>query len=167
MENSIVKHGEFSLNDINYLTTKLFKEYQELIEEGRNISKESNEKLAEIAQRKEELIKYENDTMRMIDDNTIISFNASGKLFSIKQKLLLKYTNTLFFELIASRAFDYSKDIFLDRPSKPFSYILSFYRNDSLPIWELNAFDLKEIMKESEYFQIDLLTEYIKACLSK
>lgn len=167
MENHIDQDNNDLVDNIKYLTDKLFEEYEELINEGIKISRLTKGKLEEINKKTIELIEYKNKTHNMLNDDAIITFNVSGNIYSIKGKLLLKYSETLFFELIASNAFEYSKEIILDRPSKPFGYILRFYRDGSLPIWELNKNDLNEIMIESNYFQIDELTEYIQHCLNQ
>ena len=109
----------------------------------------------------------------------IISFNVGGKYFSIYKSDIMKqilrknskhefYGASLLQGLIGGTLdakYDENNAIFLNRDPKYFSYILNYLRvvnTDEAFLQPNNLHDLNCLLKESEYYHIDGLTELLK-----
>lgn len=96
-----------------------------------------------------------------------LKINIGGKVFKVLLNTILNNPDTLFYNLIVSKDWDVTEELFFDRDSTYFSYILSYLRYKSINIRQLTEDELKELYKESTYFSIKDLSDLLLLSISK
>lgn len=97
--------------------------------------------------------------------NDIITFNVGGQIYSTKRSTILENVDSKTFLslLIKNKT---TNEYFLDRDGKYFSYILNYLRDKKLNLPK-NFQELKQLLSEAKFYQIDRLIDEIENCLNQ
>lgn len=74
--------------------------------------------------------KFREEALNILNyQQNIIKFNVSGEIFAIRKEVLMTLKDTMFYKIIISKKFDLTKEIYIDKNSKYFGYIMNYFRN--------------------------------------
>ena len=98
------------------------------------------------------------------DNDDIITFNIGGQIFSTKRSTINENVDSKsLLSLIIKTPND---QYFIDRDGKSFSYILNYFREKKLILPE-NINEIKQLLSEAKFYQIDRLINEIENYLNK
>jgi len=113
------------------------------------------EKMHDLAVREEKWLKMDKEASQIsVNITDIIKLNIGGDRFSTKAETLLKVKDTLFYKILISKKFNIQKEIFFDRFSTYFTYILDYLRYDRLNLKRFKKNELEELLIEVEYYEV-------------
>jgi hypothetical protein len=92
----------------------------------------------------------------------MVSLNIGGEIFATRVETLLNNKDNLFYEIVQSKRFKLNKEIFFDRDSKMFKYILEFLRTGHINYKRFSDEEKVKLLKEAEYYGLKDIVEYIK-----
>ena len=122
------------------------------------LTKEFVDQMQDLAIREEKWLKMDKEASQIsVNTSDIIKLNIGGDRFHTKAETLLKVKDTLFYKILISKKFDITKEIFFDRFSTYFVYILDFLRYDRLNIKRFKKPELEELLIEVEYFEVSFI----------
>ena len=122
------------------------------------LTKEFVDQMQDLAIREEKWLKMDKEASQIsVNSSDIIKLNIGGDRFHTKAETLLKVKDTLFYKILISKKFDITKEIFFDRFSTYFVYILDFLRYDRLNIKRFKKPELEELLIEVEYFEVSFI----------
>jgi len=115
----------------------------------------------DLAIREEKWLKMDKEASQIsVNITDIIKLNIGGDRFATKAETLLKIKDTLFYKILISKKFDPKNEIFFDRFSTYFVYILDYLRYDRLNLKRFKKIELEELLIEVEYFEVKLLINF-------
>lgn len=118
------------------------------------------EQMQDLAIREDKWLKMDKEASQISVNRTdIITLNIGGERFATKAETLLRVKDTLFYKILISKKFDTKKEIFFDRFSTYFSYILDYMRYNRLNLKRFKKPDLEELLIEVEYFEVIILKD--------
>jgi hypothetical protein len=128
-----------------------------------NLEGELTNQMMELEVRAEEWHKKDEEVEALIKakKDQIVTLNIGGKLFQTKLETLLSVKDTIFYAMILSKNFDFTKELFIDRKSKYFHHILSYLRNKKFSGKDLNSADFDIILEEAEFYEIQDMIDII------
>ncbi|CAF3814602.1 unnamed protein product [Rotaria sp. Silwood1] len=105
------------------------------------------------------------------DDDDIITFNIGGHIYSTKRSTINDNVDSQsYLSLIIKNQTNIqvnnSGQYFIDRDGKHFSYILNYFREKKLILPE-NSNELKQLLYEAKFYQLDQLINEIENHLNK
>jgi len=125
------------------------------------LTKEFTEQMNDLAIREEKWLKMDKEASQIsVNITDIIKLNIGGDRFATKAETLLKIKDTLFYKILISKKFDPKNEIFFDRFSTYFVYILDYLRYDRLNLKRFKKIELEELLIEVEYFEVKLLINF-------
>ena len=95
-------------------------------------------------------------------NNELISLNIGGKLFTTTRRTLNSSQNSLLKAIVESGRFNLTKPIFIERSAKMFNHILDFLRKGKINYNKFSKVELKALMEEALYYQIEELSDYLE-----
>lgn len=110
-------------------------------------------KWKDLESRVEQIYKYQGD---------IIKINVGGKNFATRSETLLNIKDTLLYKMLTSDRFNLKDGIFFDRSPKYFPYLLEYIRNKKIDYNKFKKDEMKELLREAEYFEIIDIADYIE-----
>jgi hypothetical protein len=128
------------------------------------IELELENKSQEVTIREEKWKQMESQVNQIIDTKTdeIVKFNVGGKKFSIRKESLLKYKDTLFYKIAVSERFNFSQEIFFDRSTQFFPFILDYLRGNDFDYTRFSRDENEELLLEAEYYELTDVVEHLK-----
>jgi hypothetical protein len=128
-----------------------------------NLEAELTNQMMELEVRAEEWHKKDEEVEILLKakKDQIVTLNIGGKLFQTKLETLLSVKDSIFYAMVLSGKFDFTKELFIDRKSKYFHHILSFLRNKKFSGKDLNSADLEAILEEAEFYEIQDMIDII------
>jgi hypothetical protein len=121
-----------------------------------HIEKNLVDKYGEIEVKKEKLEQMQEKValLRSQKREDIIRINVGGKSFATTKETIMRVQDNLFYKLIKSNRFNFSKGIFLDRNPKMFQYILDYFRTETISLKNFTKEELEELKEEVLYYEV-------------
>ncbi len=120
------------------------------------LTTEFTDQMQDLAVREEKWLKMDKEASEIsVNQNQIICLNIGGEKFATKAETLLKVKDTLLYKILISKKFDNKKEIFFDRFSTYFQFILDYLRYNRLTLKRFKKHELEELLIEVEYFEVN------------
>jgi len=103
----------------------------------------------------------------VLNENEIIRLNVGGDSFATKLGTLVSVKDTLFYKIVIYEKFDMKKEIFFDRFSNYFSYILDYLRYKRLNYNRFKRLELEELLIEADYYEVSDISDKITNMLKE
>lgn len=84
----------------------------------------------------------------------IVKLNVGGKKFQTRKETILNKSDSLLARIIESERVDLNEELFFDRSSKYFPYILDYLRFNKINYKRFKKEELKELQEEVEFYEV-------------
>ena len=84
----------------------------------------------------------------------IVKLNVGGKKFQTRKENILNKSDYLLARIIESERVDLNEELFFDRSSKYFPYILDYLRFNKINYKRFKKEELKELQEEVEFYEV-------------
>ena len=84
----------------------------------------------------------------------IVKLNVGGKKFQTRKETILNKSDSLLARIIESERVDLYEELFFDRSSKYFPYILDYLRFNKINYKRFKKEELKELQEEVEFYEV-------------
>lgn len=146
--------GDLTVNNVN--ATMFKNEMTAFKEKLEKIEAELQVKIQEIETKQQDWSQLDREAEELVkSENKVIRFNVGGKKFTSRVDTLLSQKDTFFYRLLLCKDFDLSKEIFIDRSSKYFSFIIDFIRYNSINFSRLDQAELGDLLVEADFYEVE------------